>query len=497
MFVEITNRKRGTLMAKLSPLGDGWPVLPGLKLLSRGKVRDTYELPGNRLLVVVTDRISIYDFGLNATVPQKGVVLNLMNHFWLKLLEKFGFCTHLIAAGSEIDQYLPDELSGNVDLQSRAMVVTRLKMAPFEFIFRLCLTGSGFKTYKKCGSLNGNKLPENMQDGDQLPFMLFDPTTKEENGHDEPASADEVRRVYPQHISLMEKAVQIVSSYAEKRGIKLADTKLEISECGMIADEVFTPDSSRWWDWNEWEGSRKGENRSAPPSKDKEIARIWGKALGIDKLDPKKPDDVAKVHAIEVPAILISRLTQTYRYIFWRPTGMTIEYYLRNVLKVKLPEVQGKKILVICGSESDLDSVKKVYDQTAISERITTHVISCHRNPDALRRLVTSGEIDKFDVVICAGGKAFALPGVLDALVYADMKIIPIAGVALGEPGSKSLLAAQLSIEEIPGQPVIINEITGQAYSGEQGLRDLLNRIDQGELPPAKIRKEKPPRFGV
>ena len=123
-------------MAQLSPARAAVPVLNGLRLLHRGKVRDTYEIDEKRMLVVATDGISIFDLVLNALVPEKGKVLTAMSHFWFKLLETRGIRTHFVAAGADIDRFLPWSLRGDAELQSRAMVVKRLAMHPVEVIAR-------------------------------------------------------------------------------------------------------------------------------------------------------------------------------------------------------------------------------------------------------------------------------------------------------------------------------------------------------------------------
>ncbi|MDD4931087.1 MAG: phosphoribosylaminoimidazolesuccinocarboxamide synthase [Candidatus Colwellbacteria bacterium] len=471
-------------MTKQSPARSEWPLVFGLELISRGKVRDTYRLAEKRLLVVATDGISIFDFVLNALVPMKGVILNAMNHFWLNYLAEFGFETHFIASGVDIDKYLPEELRDDKDLQSRAMVVEELDMAKWEFIFRICLTGSGLSAYKENGEVCGHKLPEGLQDGDELPYILDTPTTKAEEGHDEHASAELVRSAFPEATYRMINIVQIARAYAESKGIKLADTKFEGSK-DKLGDEVLTPDSSRFWDMQEWSKSREStDKRKAPASLDKELVRIWGKSQGINKLDPKDLGDVDKVHAMIVPEEIISQTTATYRYIFWRLTGRTIEQYLREIMLVDIPERAKKNVVIICGSATDLPVVKSVCDNSN-----TMHVISCHRNPEELAKFIK--DISGFDIIIGVGGKALALPGIIDAWIHSLGKNIPVAGVALGEPESKALLAAQLSIEEIPGQPVIIDEMEGHAYTGPSGLKKLLERITYGELPPPKPRTEK------
>ena len=506
-------------MATLSPVREAWPLLEGLELVNRGKVRDTYRLKKGLLLVVTTDAISIFDFVLNATVPTKGIILNAMNHFWLKYLAGFGFTTHFVAAGADIDRYLPENLRGNIDLQSRAMVVTELDMVPVEFIFRNCLTGSGLTAYENTGEVCGHKLPAGLQDGDKLPFILDTPTDKAIEGHDEHISAESVRNKYPADTHDLINVVQIARAYLEKRGIMLADTKFEIGSLNftaddiittggplqagkidvrvdILADELLTPDSSRFWDLNEWLESRKpAVGRRACSSFDKELVRIFGKSVGINKLDPKNPADIATVNALVIPDEIIWQTTDVYRYIFWRLTGKTIEQYLYDVLFVQASERRAKKIMIIFGSESDLPEIKRagIYDN--LSGNISMHVISCHRNPQEIMEFVKN--LEGVDVVIGVGGKALALPGAIDAWAHYFKNKVRVAGVALGEQGSDALLAAQLSIKEIPGQPVIMDEISGKVYSGAGGLRDLLVRIEKGELPPVRPRKERPVKYNV
>jgi phosphoribosylcarboxyaminoimidazole (NCAIR) mutase len=132
-----------------------------------------------------------------------------------------------------------------------------------------------------------------------------------------------------------------------------------------------------------------------------------------------------------------------------------------------------------------------VGEEFAGKVNVDADIVSCHRHPEKTRRLAKSCRIRKYDLVIAAGSKAFALAGVLDAWLYYYKQDVCVAAVALGSPGSKSLLAAELSIEEIPGQPVILDE-NGKAYSGQAGLRAILERVAHGELPPAAPREEKP-----
>jgi phosphoribosylaminoimidazole-succinocarboxamide synthase len=496
-------------MPKLSPAREAVALLVGLTLLSRGKVRDTYLLPCGKLLQVATDAISIFDFILNAMIPWKGIILTAMSVFWFLLLKKFGIRTHLVAYGSGIDKYLPKHLRGNVDLQCRALVVEKLDMVKkYEFIPRAVLTGSAVEPYKRTGKIFGERLPEGLQDGDELPSPMDTATTKAVVGHDEHVSAAAVRAEYPEVVYLAMKIFAIAQAVARKCGIFIADTKFEFGRkkvngkyVWVLGDEALTPDSSRFWSLVEWLLSRIPIiGRKAPAGFDKEPTRAWGKTLGINdgkKFNPKKPADVVKVHAIPVPAAVTKATTERYRYIFWRLTGMTIETYLRVIMKVNIPEPAAKNVLLLFGSDSDITpEVKAVLADPARKAKVTAHAMSCHRNLMELAGYIALvGR--RFDLIAGYGSMAFAQPGIVDALVASFKMETRVAGVACGEPGSEKLLAAQLSISQLPGQPVVMDDISGKVYTGPEGLKTLLDRVDNGELPPAKARKEKPVQWNV
>lgn len=485
-------------MAKLSPMRAAVPLLAGLQLLSRGKVRDTYLLPGfpDLLLQVATDGISIFDFVLNALILGKGIILNAMNHFWLQYLRNFGIETHFVAAGAEIDQYLPESLRGDIDVQSRAMVVRRLEMDDKEFIGRAYLTGSALKSYLHDGTVCGHQLPLGLQDGDALPNIIDTPTTKAQEGHDENLDAAKIRQQYLEQTSLLLEIFGIASRFAKFRGIILADTKLEFAG-KVLCDEALTPDSSRYWELRTWEEGRKiSTNRKSPPPYDKEIVRGWGIKQGINKLDPLKPEDVASVQAMEVPGELTSQTARIYRYIFWRLIGVNVDKYCREKMGIRISR-NVKHIAVLCGSPSDEPLVRPIVEKIPPTQvKVTLHTMSCHRNPLDVA-MFAKYEGSWVDAIIAVGGKAFALPGVLDAWLHEYKKDIPVIGVALGDPGSKSLEAARISIEELPDTPVVIDEITGKCYVGQSGLSRAIERVVDGELPLPKPRVEKPVRMEV
>jgi phosphoribosylaminoimidazole-succinocarboxamide synthase len=418
----------------------------------------------------------------------KGIILTSLSVFWFKLLETYSIRTHLVAYGSGIDQFLPEHLRNDPDLQSRALVVDELDMVDdVEFIIRGYLTGSGKEAYDKTGKLCGYALPSGLQDGDKLPFLMDTPSTKAIEGHDEHMSAEDVRDRYPEQTDIALNIFEMAQNYAESRGIVLADTKFEFGKNCVLGDEALTPDSSRFWDMAEWQESRlPHENRKAPQANDKQIVRQWGKTVGINKRDPKDPDDVTYVHSLTVPEDVIRATTAAYRYIFYRFTGMTIENYLSDIMGVDFPR-KDKKIVIICGSESDLPGIRAALNAPT---DIAVHVMSCHRNPEELRSFIKQLPED-IDVIIGVGGKALALPGIIDSWAHYFKKSVRVAGVAFGDNGSKALAAAQLSIEEIPGNPVIVDE-NGESYKGIGGLRKLIERIDEEELPPPKPRTDKP-----
>ena len=157
-----------------------------------------------------------------------------------------------------------------------------------------------------------------------------------------------------------------------------------------------------------------------------------------------------------------------------------------------MPDSKKKDVLLVLGSDSDFPKIKAVLEERIWDLNIRVDIMSCHRNPEDVRLLAISAFITGYYMVAMIGSKALASPGVFDAWAYYKKNPVRVAGVALGEPGSQALLAAQLSIVELPGQPVILNE-DGGAYTGPEGLRDLLIRAEKGTLPPMKTnRTDKP-----
>ena len=277
-------------------------AIPGLETKS-GKVRDIYDL-GDSLLMVVTDRISAFDVILPTGVPDKGKVLNQLSLFWM---EFFGMKNHLITAN--VDEY-PEILQPyKEDLRGRSMLVKKVKMVEVECIARGYLTGSGWKEYKTSGTVNGEKLREGYENASKLDEVLFTPTTKAAIGdHDEAINYEETVKIVGEETAKKLKDATIglyskAADYAAKHGIIIADTKFEfgIDEDGslILADEVLTPDSSRFWPESSY---KVGSN---PPSLDKQYVRDWLDSINFNHQPPgpELPDEViARTREIYVKA---------------------------------------------------------------------------------------------------------------------------------------------------------------------------------------------------
>jgi phosphoribosylaminoimidazole-succinocarboxamide synthase len=264
-------------------------------LLGQGKVRDLYAVD-DALLLVATDRISAFDHVLATGIPGKGKILNQISLFWFDLLKDL-VPNHLITAA--VSDY-PASLQPYADqLEGRSMLVKRAKMFPVECVVRGYLTGSGLKEYRASGTVCGISLPAGLVDGSRLPEPLYTPSTKGEAGtHDEnigyaatealvgEADAAELRRLT---LAIYKKAAQ----HAESRGLILADTKFEFgrtTEGIILADEVLTPDSSRFWDAAGWKPG------GAQPSFDKQFVRDYLDSIHWNKQAPAPglPDDVVE-----------------------------------------------------------------------------------------------------------------------------------------------------------------------------------------------------------
>jgi phosphoribosylaminoimidazole-succinocarboxamide synthase len=290
-----------------------------LPLIASGKVREMYELPhvgtgGDQLLMVASDRISTYDAVHPTPIPGKGEVLTGLSVFWFGLTASV-VPNHLLSFSDGV----PAEVRG------RALAVKKLEMLPVECVVRGYLAGSGWNDYQRTGTVCGIALPAGLQDSDRLPEPIFTPSTKALTGHDENIDIDEVTETLGGDRALAEQlrdaSIAVYSTAAEharSRGIILADTKFEfgLDEAGnlTLADEVLTPDSSRFWPADRYQPGH------SQPSFDKQYVRDWAAASGWDKAPPAPaiPDDV------------VERTQALYREAYERITGEPFDAWLKR-----------------------------------------------------------------------------------------------------------------------------------------------------------------------
>ncbi|HEY3174660.1 MAG TPA: phosphoribosylaminoimidazolesuccinocarboxamide synthase [Candidatus Polarisedimenticolia bacterium] len=268
--------------------------LQGIKLLSRGKVRDMYDL-GDRLLMVSTDRISAFDYVLPNGIPDKGRVLTGLSIFWFGVMKDVA-PNHLVTA--DVARYPPELRPHSEILKGRSMVIRRAEMFPVECVVRGYLAGSGWKEYQETGHVCGIPLPAGLRQADRLPHLIFTPATKAQTGHDINITYEEMCGVVGRDHAhrLRELSLSIFrrsSEDAEKSGVIIADTKFEFGLVDgqiVLADEVLTPDSSRFWDAAAY---RPG---SSPASYDKQFVRDYLDSIRWDKKPPVPvlPDEIVE-----------------------------------------------------------------------------------------------------------------------------------------------------------------------------------------------------------
>jgi len=259
--------------------------IPELELHASGKVRDIYKVDSNHLLFVATDRISAFDYVLATGIPDKGRVLTQMSLFWFDFLKGI-VPNHLATA--DITQY-PAELQKYANkLRGRSMLVVCANMVTIECVVRGYISGSGWKEYKTNGSVCGIKLPAGLRESDKLPEPIFTPAIKATSGHDENISFDRMVGLAGQELSeklrdLSIKIYKTAADYAETRGIIIADTKFEFGHTPkglVLADEVLTPDSSRFWPMDKYHPG------GAQESFDKQYVRDYLEAIKWNKQPP-------------------------------------------------------------------------------------------------------------------------------------------------------------------------------------------------------------------
>jgi phosphoribosylaminoimidazole-succinocarboxamide synthase len=254
--------------------------MPETAHVGSGKVRELYALDDDRLLLVASDRISTFDVVLPTNIPDKGRVLTGLSAFWF----------------ARTSSIVPNHLLGLRE-DGRSTECRRLEMLPLECVVRGYITGSGWKDYQATGATSGHELPAGLHESDRLPEPIFTPSTKALEGHDENidlaraaelVGAERLREVERSALELY----RFASEYALERGIIIADTKFEfgVDDAGelVLADEAFTPDSSRFWPTDQYEPGRP------QPSFDKQFVRDYCESLGWDKTypGPELPDDV-------------------------------------------------------------------------------------------------------------------------------------------------------------------------------------------------------------
>lgn len=286
---------------------------PALKLFARGKVRDIYEV-GDFLLLVSTDRLSAFDVIMNQGIPYKGMVLTKISEFWFNLTNDV-IPNHLIT--SDVDQYPEACKPYAEDLKGRSMLVKKAKVVPIECIVRGYISGSGWKDYQAAGKISGIDLPEGLLESEKFSEPLFTPSTKAEIGeHDENISADQALKITDEKTFniLKNKTLAVykkVSEFALKKGIIIADTKMEFGSFEgniILVDELLTPDSSRFWSLEKYEKGRGQE------SFDKQFVRDYLLSIKFNK-QPPAPD---------LPEEIIQKTSEKYLDIFKRLTGESI-----------------------------------------------------------------------------------------------------------------------------------------------------------------------------
>ena len=284
-----------------------------MPLLHRGKVRDNYDL-GDRLLMVASDRISAFDVVLPSAIPDKGKVLTQLSAFWF---ERTGHIipNHLIAV-PQTRERLKGLAHGKrlpLSLLGRSMLVKKADRLPVECVARGYISGSAWAEYSRGGKVAGQTLPTGLKESERLPQPLFTPTTKEDKGHDRPISQQEMAKTLGPALAreVEEKSLALYSfarDYALERGIIIADAKMEFGLLGkelILIDELFTPDSSRFWDRARY---RPG---GPQPSYDKQPVRDWLLSSGWNQEPP----------APALPDWLIAETSDRYREVYEKLTG--------------------------------------------------------------------------------------------------------------------------------------------------------------------------------
>jgi phosphoribosylaminoimidazole-succinocarboxamide synthase len=283
-----------------------------LKEFKKGKVRDVFEVDG-RLLIVSTDRISAFDYVLPSLIPGKGIVLNRLSAFWFRYTKDF-ISNHVICdEPEELDEF--KEFSSLI--KGRSVLTKKVEVFPIEAIVRGYIVGSGWKTYGETGEICGVKLPPGLKFAQEFPEPIFTPTTKADQGHDENITFSEMQdrigsevaqKIRDFSIDLYQK----VRRYASEKGVIIADTKFEFGRDDngeiILVDEIFTPDSSRFWKVEDYEAGKE------PPAFDKQFVRNYLLNSSWDRKSVPPP----------LPADVVNKTTEKYREIYGILTRKTL-----------------------------------------------------------------------------------------------------------------------------------------------------------------------------
>ncbi len=283
-----------------------------LKLFKRGKVRDVFEVD-DQLLIVSTDRISAFDYVLPSLIPDKGKVLNRISAFWFDYTRDM-IPNHIVCDEPEkLDQF--KEFAPIIE--KRSILTRKLETFPIEAIVRNYIVGSGWKSYEKTGEICGVKLPAGLKFADQFPEPIFTPSTKADEGHDENISFEQMCDIVGVEDAETIKALSLelfkkVSLFAREKGIILADTKFEFGKDKegniILIDEIFTPDSSRFWKMTDYEPGKE------PPAFDKQYVRNYLLNSDWDRKTPPPP----------LPDDVVAKTVEKYNEIYTILTGKTV-----------------------------------------------------------------------------------------------------------------------------------------------------------------------------
>ena len=284
--------------------------LKSLRKIGKGKVRDIYAVDGDKMMIVVSDRLSAFDVVLSDPIPDKGRVLNELADFW------FGKLKHVVPnhlTGIEPESVVKGD-DEKAQVRGRSMVVKKLKALPVEAVVRGYIIGSGWKDYQKSGAICGIRLPKGLKQAQKLPEPIFTPATKAVSGHDENISFERMCEIVGKDVAEKIRSVSIrlykeAADFAATRGIIIADTKFEFGlnekKEVVLIDEVLTADSSRFWPADQYSVG------VSPPSYDKQFVRDYLETLDWDKTPP----------APKLPADVIARTSAKYREALEKLTG--------------------------------------------------------------------------------------------------------------------------------------------------------------------------------